>query len=787
MANVMRREAGHLPAELTSFVGRRQATSEIKHALTESRMVTLTGVGGVGKSRLALHVAHEIRRAFPDGIWLVELAELTDATLVAHTVAVTLHLLDQSVRDAESVLVDYLTDKRILLVLDNCEHLLDACGNLAEMLLAAASDVRVLATSREPLRVSAENIWQVPPLSVPTTANGATPDETPSADSPHERPSRRHEALLLFEDRAASGIPGFTLNRENEDVIGQLCQRLDGIPLAIELAAVRLRVLSAEQILSRLEDRFHLLTTGSRGSPARHQTLQAAVGWSYDLCSETERTLWSRCSVFTGEFDLGAAEQVCTDEGMAAADVLTGIAGLVNKSVLTRGESGNLATYRMLETIRQYGRERLAEAGEDDTLRRRHRDYYLMLAEQSDVDSCGPHQPELVRTLRFERANIMTALEYCLDTPGEARIGLRMATALWFYWIACGFVRDGRRVLDRALDLDTEPSSERAHGLWISGWIAHLQGDIDASLALHHQSRELANRLGDQTAMTYAMQFLGDAKMWAGDLTHALPLLEEVLDRHRSAHRWTAPALLVFALRAQAAGLLGDPDQAMRLLAECRSLCEKLGEQWALSWTEWNVAVTWWAAGEPDKAAEHVRTSLRHKHDLDDLLGIPCCVELLAWVAATNGKARHAAVLFGALRELWKPIGRPLFDSETLLTWSREAAELSRKTLGGTQYVSAMRQGAQLTHDELISCALGEKAFGERERNVVAESSGKLVTKREQEVAELVTSGMSNREIAAKLVISQRTVDSHVDHILSKLGFTSRVQIAAWVVEQRNG
>jgi predicted ATPase/DNA-binding CsgD family transcriptional regulator len=768
------REAVRLPNEMTSFVGRRQAVDAVKHALSAAQLVTLTGVGGVGKSRLALRVAKDIRRAFPDGVWLVELATVRDPSLVAHAVAAAVGLCDRSGRDLQTALADHLAGRQALLLLDNCEHVLAGCCRLANKLLSAASGLRILATSREPLRSTAEHVWPVPPLPISAV-------DGPDADtSPHQ-----HEAVTLLEERAAALIPGFTLNDGNRAAAARLCQRLDGVPLAIELAAMRLRALSVEQILDRLDDRFQLLTTGYRSASPRHQTLQATMDWSFELCSTDERALWARCSVFAGEFDLQAAKSVCSGEGLTESDVFDGVAGLVDKSVLIRVEGCGLARYRMLETTREYGRQRLAETGGQAQLRRRHRDYYLRVAEKSDADSCGPRQGELVRRLHAEGANFAAALDYCLTEPGEVRTGLRMAAALWFYWIVCGRLDKGRHWLNQALGLETAPSPERVTALWVAGWIAHLQGDSAASLTLHSQSRDLAWRMKDRNILTRAV-FLGDEQLWADNLWRALTGLDQVRQQRHAQGYWAAPALLTFALGAPVAGLPGDIDGAMEVYSECRALCEPMGERWALSWIAWNIGVTWWAVGNPEKAYEHARDALRSKSELNDQVGTPCCVELLSWVAACLGDPRRSVVLFGAAEKMWEPIGRPLLGSETLLKWSRESQARSREALGDRAYDAACQEGVRLSRDEVIAYALGERtsSSGATPRPQVSKNEP-LLTTRERQVAELVALGLSNKAIAAQLVISQRTAEGHVERILTKLGFRSRTRLAAWIVRQQ--
>jgi tetratricopeptide (TPR) repeat protein len=462
-------------------------------------------------------------------------------------------------------------------------------------------------------------------------------------------------------------------------------------------------------LLAGLEDRFTLLTTGHPTALSRHQTLRATVDWSFELCSELERLLWARCSVFAGDFDLDAAEHVCAGPGLAHHEVLEAVAGLIDKSVLTRREACVAgARYQVLDTIRQYGRERLAETGDTAVLCRRHRDYYRHLAEQADADSAGLHQPEWAERLRVERANLFAALDYCLTVPGQERDGLRLGAALWFYWIACGFVRDGRYWLDRALQADPTPSRERARGLWINGWIACLQGDYPAGLALLEESRDLAQKLGDDTELTYATQYLGWARLVSGDPPQAIPLLDHVLARHRASSRWTAPALIILSIQTLIAGMAGDTDHAMDLLDECRTICAALGERWALSWTLVAAGITWLTAGNLQQASAHLRESLHVKRDWNDQLGYPFCVDPLSWIAAAQGDPTRAAVLQGAADKMWEPIGQPLFGFGPLIDQSKEWRTQTHQALGERAYHDAIQHGARMTPEEAIAYALDE-------------------------------------------------------------------------------
>jgi predicted ATPase len=366
--SMARRRAGALPVEISSLVGRRRELTEIKRLVATSRLVTLTGVGGVGKTRLAWRAAAELRTGFADGVCLVELSAVRDETLVAYAVASALELQDQTTRSLPEVLADYLADRRLLLILDTCEAVPKAAADIAAALLAAAPELRILATSRRSLGVLGEHTYVVAPLPVRDAATSGSGDG---------------DAVALFVERAAAVQPGFALTADNAAAVTAICQRLDGIPLAIELAAARVRVLSVEQILSRLDDRFALLTTGNRTAVPRHQTLRVAIGWSHELCTPSERLLWARLSVFPADFDVDAAEEICSDTQLPAGLVFDLLTRLVDQSVLLPQTGPFGARYRMLDTIREYGHTWLAAIGQDGPLRRRHRDHYLALAERA--------------------------------------------------------------------------------------------------------------------------------------------------------------------------------------------------------------------------------------------------------------------------------------------------------------------------------------------------------------------------------------------------------------------
>ncbi|MBP2328967.1 non-specific serine/threonine protein kinase [Kibdelosporangium banguiense] len=755
---------------------RRRELSEIRRLLSATRLLTLTGVGGVGKTRLALRVAAGVRRAFTDGVWLVELAALQDQTLLEQTVADTVGLRDQSARPPREVLVDYLRDKQLLLVLDNCEHLVDRCAGLATDLLPVAPGLRILATSRHALRVLGEHIFAVPSLPLPN----------PERMSPGKLVG--NEAIRLFAERATLVRPGFEVTTDNRTTLARICRRLDGLPLAIELAAARLRVFSPEQILHRLDDRFRLLRAGWREVPARHETLRAVVDWSYGQCSSAEQALWARVSVFAGGFDLDAAETVCTGDGIHRDQVLDLVAGLVDKSILIREDHdhGLPARYRLLDTLRHYGRHTLRAAGAEAVLRRRHRDYYLDLAERGEAEWFGPTQRRVAARIRGEHPNLQAALEFCLSTPGESQTGLCMAAALFFYWFSCGFVAEGRHWLDRALAQDTEPSRTRATALWRNTILAIVQGDLPAATAMAPQCRDWAQQHDDQTMLAYALFIQGAVAWCSGDFRRARALLEDAVARFDTLGELNTTVIMAYSALATTAVFQGDLARAITLCRQACALCEQRGEHWARGRMLNTLAFTEWTRGEVALASTHTKDGLRAAHVFHDIFGRALTIEQLAWIAGTAGEDERAAVLLGVAQQLWPLVGGdPLFGSSRHLAAHETCEQQARRTLGDRAFQAAFARGADLDLDQAIAYALSEKPAPATPTATARDTAGTPLTRRERQVAELVAQGLSNKDIAARLVIAQRTAEGHVERILAKLGFTKRTQLAAWITQQQ--
>lgn len=774
---------GTLPAEMTSFVGRRRELAETRRLLASSRLLTLTGPGGVGKTRLALRMAAEVRRTFPDGVWFVDLSALHDPQLLPHTVANALELRQVSANPTAD-LASYLEHQRLLVVLDNCAHLTDATALLASKLLAAALGLHILATSRHVLGVEGEQILSVPPLSVPEAGRDVL-----AGDATH------YESVTLFLDRATAVAPGFAITDSNRSTVIELCRRLDGIPLAIELAAVWLRILSPAQILDRLEDRFRLLTGGRPSVPARQRSLDATVGWSYDLCSPDEQLMWARLTVFAGGFDLEGAESVCSGEGIDSDDVLGLLAGLVNKSIVVRQLATEQATawYQMLESIRQYGAERLTDGDQARALRVRHRDHYRSLAQQFAAEGFGPHQTDWFLRLRRESGNLRAALEFCLSDPREAPAGLEIAAPLWNFWFA-GFLREGYRYLLRALGLATEPTVGRAHGLWAASYLAMFATEFERNAAMLAECTEIAAGLDDDLLAARIKECRGHATLYQGDLVGAVELLEQAREEFES----IGDALGEFdtlILLSACTFFLDDP-RVQEFSRQALSLAERHGAQGSMAYAHWSVGIAQWRAGDFGAATRSLRTSIRLFQPLHDLTGISFGVQALSWCAAFAEPGERAARLLGAAQAVWRTSGAKVDETNAYGAFDTRSEEALREAidagaLDAEVFETAFAEGASYSFEQAVALALGDEDDADGPGETTAQPASRRVgtpgglTRREWEIAQLLSEGLSNRDIAARLVISQRTAETHVERILSKLGFTSRLQVASWVADQQ--
>ncbi|WP_256966789.1 ATP-binding protein [Streptomyces caniscabiei] len=770
------RASGGLPAAITSFVGRQQETAEVRRLLGAARLVTLTGAGGVGKTRLALEVAAASARAFSGGVRLVDLAQAREPAAVAEVAAAALGVADQGMRPVLELLTAHVAGRRMLVVLDNCEHLVEACAQLAQCLLSAAPEMRILATSRETLGLTGEHVFAVAPLA-------------------------RAEAVELLVQRTAAVRPGFRLTDVNRPAVDRLCADLDGLPLAIELAASRLRTLSVEQAVERLEERFGLLTSGSRGARPHQRTLRAALDWSWELCGPKERLLWSRLSVFAGGFTLEAAEGVCAGEGFIVGEVLDALDRLVAQSLVEHDGSERLPRYRLLESIRHYGRERLTDSGEVERALRRHRDFYLALAERLHQDWFGPAQVEILDRLRADHGNLLAALEHpeegaegqpCTDddhrpepdaagrggnVPAPGQVRLRLASALVYYWIAGGLLSEGRRQLERALAGPAEPTRERARAYVEAAYITQTQCDLAAADRFLEGAEELAGRLGNPALRAHAQGHRGVSHMYRGRLEEAASCMEQTVARYIALGDRFGEVTWGCALGiVQTLG--GDP-RAQRTSAQALDAAEAHGERWARAHLLTVLGRRAWGLGDQDHAAKLTVAALESLRGFSDTAAVAKMVEQLAWITASAGQHQRAARLLGAAQSLRQDAGTPVTagdprDEEHHVHCHAQV----RQSLGQAGYERALTEGTAVDGPgQAIAHAL-DTPTGSAAGALPAAASP--LTAREEQVAALIAQGMTNRRIAAELVLSPRTVDNHVDRIRTKLGFSSRAQVAAW-------
>jgi predicted ATPase/DNA-binding CsgD family transcriptional regulator len=786
-----------LPHEPNSFVGRESELDELRELVRETGVLTLCGSGGIGKTRLALRILAAVADQFPDGVWFVELADLRQPDLVISRIAAAMGITEEPGRALAETLTDALRYRRMLLALDNCEHLIDVCAVVCQRLLAHCPGLRMLATSREPLHVAAETIWQVPPLSVAP------------------------ESIRLFVDRATASAPGFAIGPGNEEAIAALCRDLEGIPLAIELAAARVRALSVQQIRDRLADRFGLLTTGNRTAPERQRTLRAAIEWSHDLLTVEEQVLMRRLSVFAG-WSLEMAEAVCTDAQIAGSDVLDLLAALVDKSLVVRDpEAFGQARYRMLDTIRSYAAAQLAEAGEAEEYHRRFTEFTVSECER--LLAIGLAQlpatwADRVRTfLRFdiEAKNTAQVLQWCV-TNEDAESGLRLCTAMRPPWLVRGMYSEGSAWNDTFLEM---PSAKSAPA-WVRG--AALTGRAQLVLSRDPAAAEpaateglkLCQEAGDAFWIGSALNVLSEICLHTGRLEGASAYAEEALTVARSAgDGWNEGYAL--GTSAAIAGLRGNLRVAASLATEALAAMERIDQQWGVARTLLGLGDLARLRRDPDDASRHYLRALPVLREVDARPEIARCLAGLGRVAmdlgalelarshlseslelshltgARIGVARGLAACAG----LELASGRPEVAVRLIAAASALRAEAGLAPLAGAQtepFLSVPGSGALWTEglamgsDAAVELALDPPVSDGLVAPVPATPAvapGGL-TVREREIVALIASGYSNKAIGAELYISPATAARHVANILAKLGFTSRSQVAVWAADR---
>ncbi|HET9782361.1 MAG TPA: LuxR C-terminal-related transcriptional regulator [Candidatus Dormibacteraeota bacterium] len=745
------RRPGNLPSETTTFVGRRRELADLRTRLGTARIVSLLGPGGVGKSRLALRAAADLARVFRDGAWLVELADVKDPALVGNSMMSALDLRDQAASAPLDVVLAFLRDKKLLLVIDNCEHLLKAVAPLVHDIVTQAPGVTVIATSREPLGIQGEQVVPVPPLELPAAhAAGGTVES---------------EAVTLFVQRAQAASGTFELSADNRAAVADICRRLDGLPLALELAAVRTRVLSVDQILERLSDRFALLTGGGYAALPRHQTLETAIDWSHDLLTDAEQRVFKRLCAFAGRFTLDDASAVC----QASVDIMS---SLVDKSLVMREDTKLIACFRLHETVREYASRKL-QRGEHDEIGERCTDYYVTRCRAEALD-VRFHMLEWLPWIDVEIDNIRAVLRQCLDAGDSVR-GISLATSLSWFWITRA-TTEGVRWLDQLLALGPSDAETLAWAYFIRGFLAVLQGDSGAAQPVLVRAIDVARDHQLPIQLAHALSMASIAAVLAGDRASAAGHLrdaEEVASQVDDVMTRTA------ILQAQSLNALfaADSEALRKAATEGERLTRESGDLYGRHMMLLNLGGAALLAGDMDGSKPLYEEALRLAYRVDDRIGQFYLLAALGYHAASGGRARIAAQLLGASDSIRSGAGAAVMAM--LAPYVDQAQELAAAALGDAKFQIEFEAGRRLTREAAVRLALNEPPPA---NGALSKRADQSLGRRESEVAHLVAEGLSNKQIAARLFLSERTVDSHVRSILNKLGFNSRAQIAGWVV-----
>ncbi len=829
---------GNLPAEPNSFVGRERDLGDLTLLLSNVRALTLCGPGGIGKTRLGTRLGWHLADSFPDGVWLVELADYGDPVHAVRRVADILGISEETDRPVAATLVDALGGRELLLILDTCEHVVEAIADLVRDLIAGCPLIRLVATSREPLRVRGETVWRVPPLSLPGPGRPGQVLLAPPALAADDAMAvaAEHESVQLFVDRAAAVRPGFALTRGNYAAIVQLCRTLDGVPLAIELAAARIRALSVEQIAARIDDRFRLLASGDRTAPRRQQTLQAAVDWSFELLTPDEQILLRRLSVFSG-WSLDMAEQVCADDRISVEQMLDLLAALIDKSLVAlEDELAGHARYRLLDTIREYASAQLAAAGEQAEFRRRHRDYLLRLVEDVVGEAFvrdampWPEQVIVYHRVAAEQANLRAALACCVD-DADAEKGLRLCLALRSPWVVQGDVAEGLRWFGRFLTMPGRvPARVRARALMFA-----------AELAFEHQDYpEASQRAATAVAMTTvcraacpagALRILALISLRAGRSDEALAQADAAVAAAREyADEWEEG----LALSAKATILARSGQLASAQESFSAALSVLTGNNgWGVAHALYGLGSLARARRDNAAALRHFRSALELFKQLGARTEIARCLAGIGWVSLASLDLPTAAASLSESLQLCMATGQRLGVArgleafaalavmqgddvaavrlETASAELREAVGPARSAsaqgrldgllssahqrLGPARTASLQAEGRRLSMRDAVTYALSsasagsqppERANGSGQGAAQAPVPMSVLTAREQQIAMLIARGLSNRAIADELVISPATAARHVANILGKLGLNSRAQVAAWTADHRS-
>lgn len=754
-----------LPEQATSFVGRRAELRSLRALLGEHRLVTVAGPGGIGKTRLAIQAAWEFRRAFPDGVRFIGFASVRGDHMLAQSVcdAIGLDNRDVLAQSAEDALIAHLRRKRMLLVIDNCEHVIEGAAALISRIVEVTAGVRVLATSREYLSIPGEYVFPLQALS--TDGDSA--------------------AQELFADRAEAVLGGFSLDGDNVESVRRICRRLDGVPLAIELACARLTVLSVDELATLVDSRVLSLGGGSRGIAPRHRSLQAAIAWSHELCTDIERTLWGRLSVFVDGFDLATIRAVCltsTEQGadITEADLTDALTGLVAKSVILRETVDGRVRFRLLESIREYGASTLSPAQRQES-QSRLLDWALAEIAGAATQWYGPGQLDAAEEVRRNRGNIRAAMHVAFSEPALRGRAEDVATALGgapFLW-ACGIaIREHRMWLGQVLDMPGVGPVSLGRLLVVLGLVATLQGDQEAARYALRRSAEIAATADDGATLVLVTHVSGLRAFFGGEFDTAKTLLDSA---ERSYAALGTPADQLSMLRIHQ-GMLSasmlDVDAARTAFQQVYDASAISGDLWFRSYATYGLGLVLWLNGDHESAVESATEALRRHREFDDVVGTTLMTDLLGWSLAAAGSGESAAVLMGAASAMWGSFGQQLYGSEHWNALRGSALDKVRGKMSNSGFDAAWKRGEAMSSTELLAYVLAEPTAPPMvdPHEVIGWS---VLSPRETEVAELVAAGLTNRQIAERLVLSVRTVEGHVEHVLRKIGVDRRAQVAS--------
>ncbi len=796
-------------------MGREREVAEIERGLASTRLLTLTGAGGSGKTRLALEAARDLVDAFPEGVWLVELAPLSEGALVPKEVAQALGVSERPAQPLAETLAEVLRDRELLLLVDNCEHLLEAVAHLVDALLDSCPRLSILATSREAIGVEGEARWLVPPLSVPE--DGSSTEELGG-----------YESVRLFVERARGRDSSFSLSPQIARAVSEICGRLEGIPLAIELAAARVGTLSLEQISERLGNSLDLLTRGGRTAEPRQRTLKGALDWSHELLSEPEKILFRRLSVFAGGWTLKTAETVASGDGVGEGEIVDLLSGLVEKSLaLAEEHEGGGLRYRMLEPVKQYAREKLEAAGEGEAVRRRHADFFLALAERARPELRGPEDKKSLERLEREHDNMRAALSFALET-GDTGLALRLAGALGTFWHIHSHSEEGRKWLEAALARDDGASVvARIKALQALFWLAHDQWDRDRAETIAREAAELSAEAEIDSSLAASLRIMSAGPAWMrGDYRRGKVLLEESLEISRKAgdRVMIAEALIQLAITAWGMGdvergkeiyeegaalcreagyafrlpdfllslgyqllLEGDYGRGAELNEEAAALCREHGYARSLNLSLDNLGWATLLRGDHERARPFYEESLAVSKELGDRACASESLDGLACSAGAAGETVRAATLFGAAEAMRETLSEavPFQLKPEEIAWREPYRLRARSLLGEEAWEVALAQGRTMGLREAIAYALSpeEPPATTPEQPPIASGPPAGLTPREVEVLKLVATGMTNAQVAERLFLSPRTVQRHLNSIYHKIGVGSRTAATRFALE----